>query len=88
MKIFSKDRADPDDLPDLLIVPYTVLWSGLLHPTRILKYKKITRIATGILYTALYIIPIMFSIYEMIQVNDVVKVTINVELTAGYIQVT
>lgn len=86
MKLLNPD--DPDDMADLLIVPYTVLWSGLLHPTRILKYKRITRIATGILYTGMYIVPIMFAIYEMIHQENVVKMMKNVETAAGYTQVT
>lgn len=85
--IIGFSRVDQESLPDLLQIPYGLLRYGFLHPNRITRYSRTTRVIAGILYIAIYVVPVVICIYEMTQISSVLKIMENAELLAGYSQV-
>lgn len=76
-----------DKMPDLLRIGYTSLRYCGLHPERVTGYGKKTFAITGVLYSALYIVPLIFCVYEMVMVNDLVTIMENFQLLCGFTQV-
>lgn len=87
----SHDVSIPDardNLPDLLRIGYTLLRYCGLHPKRVTGYSPNIFTITGVLYSALYVYPLLFCVYEIAMVDDLVNIMENCQLIAGYFQVT